>query len=164
MGYYDVAQICLNGHVVNDSYNVFPEENQDFCHSCGAETIKKCLNCNKKIKGRYIPSHDDVVIIPGGEYEIRSYCDCCGKPYPWTEEKIKAAKELTSELEYLSEEEKETLQNSIEYIVSDNPRTQLEATKFKRIMSNVGSETYGIFRDILVDVLSSTAKKIIYGE
>ena len=35
-GYYDVAQICTNGHVVNSSASSVPQSNQKYCTECGA--------------------------------------------------------------------------------------------------------------------------------
>jgi len=162
MGYYDVAQICLNGHLANDSTRESPQFNQKHCEKCGSKTITQCPQCNKDIRGYY--HVDGILDLTSRTIEPPPFCIECGNPYPWTEEKIIAAKELASELEGLSEDEKVALQNSIDYLVCDNPRTQLEATKFKKIMLKVGSEGYGIFKDILIDILSSTAKKVIYGE
>ena len=38
-GYYDVAQICENGHVANSMGHNYPNSNQDHCDKCGAPTI-----------------------------------------------------------------------------------------------------------------------------
>ena len=35
MGYYHTAQICLNGHVITDSYDKNPEFRQNYCDKCG---------------------------------------------------------------------------------------------------------------------------------
>ena len=34
--YYDVAQICENGHVANSRAHDYPNSNQDHCDKCGA--------------------------------------------------------------------------------------------------------------------------------
>ena len=31
----DTMQVCLNGHVINDSFHKYPDSNKDFCESCG---------------------------------------------------------------------------------------------------------------------------------
>ena len=53
LGYYDVAQICMNGHIINERYKESPEHNQEFCDKCGEKTITKCENCGADIRGRY---------------------------------------------------------------------------------------------------------------
>lgn len=85
MGYYDVQQVCLNGHQINDSYNTFPAQNKNFCNKCGAETIIGCLGCGETIQGYY---HADG-IIGGAQAEVPLHCSACGKPFPWTS-KIKS--------------------------------------------------------------------------
>jgi len=42
---YDVAQICLNGHVINTLAGSHPESNKKFCSNCGSMTIMRCLEC-----------------------------------------------------------------------------------------------------------------------
>ncbi len=165
MGRYDTAQICLNGHVVNDMCNTFPEENQSFCEKCGAETITKCLKCSSFIKGDYVPDHNDaVLVIPGAEYKRPLFCIKCGKAYPWTEEKIKAAKELALEIENLSDTEKAALSNSIDDLVAETPRTQLAITRFKKLMIKAGEQAAGFFKDVLKDVISESVRKALWGQ
>jgi hypothetical protein len=48
--WYDVAQICLNGHVINDSVKKYPQHNKKFCDKCGVATINNCPNCNTEIQ------------------------------------------------------------------------------------------------------------------
>ena len=95
-------------------------------------------------------------------YELPSFCPDCGKPYPWTEVKLKAAQEVSDLPEDLSPEERELLKKSLDYIVRDTPQTPVAATRFKRLVAKVGKPTADAFRDILVDVLSEAAKKIIW--
>ena len=157
MDEYDVAQICLNGHVINSSFNAYPQFNKKFCDDCGAATIIKCQECSQEIQGRYKDS------ISIKTFQAPKYCLNCGKSFPWTSSAIETAQELTKELENLSDEEKKILNKSIAEIVKDTPRTELEASKFKKIMLKVGKSTASGFERILVNVVSETVKKIIWG-
>jgi hypothetical protein len=50
---YDVAQVCLNGHIVNFFAGSQPERNENFCSACGERTIVQCPHCKTKIRGQY---------------------------------------------------------------------------------------------------------------
>lgn len=77
--YYDTAQICLNGHMINDSYRSYPAHNKKFCDKCGKATITRCPSCGTDIKGDY--HMDDV--IGGPTTPVPMNCHNCGKAYPW---------------------------------------------------------------------------------
>jgi hypothetical protein len=156
--WYDVAQICLNGHVINDSVREYPQHNKKYCDKCGAATITNCPNCNTEIQGDY---HVEGV-IGVSHYTPPAFCHNCGKPYPWTEAKIQAAHELTQELENISEDDKEILAQSINEIVKDSPRTSLAVTRFKKILSKTNKPIVDAFRNILIDIVSETAKKLLW--
>ena len=59
-------------------------------------------------------------------------------------------------------EQKEELKRDLDAVATDEPRTQVAALKIKRWIAKAGKESAGIFRDVLVDVASETAKKIIW--
>ena len=151
---YDVAQICLNGHVINATAKGSPVHNTEFCRQCGAATITKCPECKIEIRGHY---HN-----VGGFFRAPAFCHKCGKAYPWTTTKIQAVHELAQELDQLTPEEKEMLSKSIDDIVTDSPRTTLGATRFKKIMAKVGKEAAAAFKEVLVGVVSEAAKKMIW--
>lgn len=157
--WYDAAQICLNGHVINSSLRMYPQHNKKFCDQCGAATIDNCLNCKTEIQGKY---HIEGVVSLKSSYKAPAFCRNCGKPYPWTEAKIQAAHELAQELENISEDDKKILTQSIDDIVKDTPKTTLAATRFKEILSKTGKPVVDAFRDILVDIASETAKKLLW--
>jgi hypothetical protein len=50
---HDVAQGCMNRHVVNDCYRSYPEHNSDHYQQCGAKTITACPKCQAAIRGFY---------------------------------------------------------------------------------------------------------------
>lgn len=153
--YYDTAQICLNGHVVNASSTRLPQDNKAFCEKCGAATTTACPSCGSGIRGNYYGRR---VFVP---LSRPSFCPDCGKPYPWTDSALQAAKELAQELEGLTHEERKTLSKDLDDIVADTPRTQVAAVRLKKMLAKAGKVGAQAVRDILVDVASEAAKKII---
>jgi len=97
------------------------------------------------------------------DLQLPSFCPECGKPYPWTEAKLKAAQELSDEIDNLSPEEREILKKSLDDIVRDTPQTPVAATRFKKLVAKAGKVAADGLRDILVDIASEAAKKIIWG-
>ncbi len=154
---YDVAQICLNGHMINSSTQRSPEFNQRFCHKCGAATINACPKCNTSLRGRYYTA--DVLIWY--DTPVHSFCHQCGAPYPWTEASLQAAEELI-ELSSIPDEEKESLKTDMPALMSDTPRTKVAIAKAKTFMSKAGPELASAFRDIVVDIGSEVVKKALF--
>ena len=160
--WYDTAQICINGHPINCMSVSSPEHNRKFCRKCGAKTITHCESCGALIKGFY---HDLWASRPGNLswFTPRSFCDNCGKPYPWTEAKLKAAQELSDMLEDLSPEERGMLKKSLDDIVRDTPQTTAAVNRFKKLVAKAGPVAAEGFKKILLDLISETAKKAIWG-
>ncbi|RAN86891.1 hypothetical protein B5P41_26760 [Bacillus sp. SRB_28] len=157
--WYDTAQICLNGHIINDSVTLYPKRKQDFCDKCGDKTIMFCQNCNANIRGDY---HVPGVGSLGLTYTPPGYCYSCGKPYPWTASALEAAKELAKEVEGLTPAEQELLSQSIDEIVKNGPKTVVATTRFKKLATKFGSGIGNAFREILVDVVSESVKKSLW--
>ena len=112
--YYDVAQVCLNGHMVNDTWQSSPNFSKDICPKCGAKTIIECPACHKRIQGFYhVPG-----VITTRSASVRAYCHACGKPYPWTLATIDAAKALAEELDGLIV----ASQRSVTFTIGQGPR------------------------------------------
>ena len=78
MGYYDVAQICINGHIINGHYNNYSEHNSEFCSECGKKTIIKCEKCGAKIRGYY--NTDFYADL--SNLKLPKFCHNCGEMYP----------------------------------------------------------------------------------
>ncbi|MCH8825217.1 MAG: DUF2321 domain-containing protein [Planctomycetes bacterium] len=155
---FDTAQICLYGHITNDAIHNMPKFSEKYCKRCGEKTITTCPNCNEEIRGALFDNLDGIVQLR----KTPAYCQNCGKPFPWTETTIQAAIELSVEDGNLNESEVVILRESIADLVSDSPRTQLGAARFKRIMGKVGVETAKAIRDIVVSIVSESAKTIIW--
>ncbi len=156
----DTAQVCLNGHPINSTVCANPKLNRKFCDKCGQPTILACSNCNTLIRGY---SGDEAPgIAYTFEYEPPAYCHECGLPFPWTAARIKAAKDLTAELEGLTEDERGVLAASINDIVRDSPQTSVAATRLKKILAKVGKHGGAALLDIIKGVASEAAKKILW--
>lgn len=153
--WYDIAQICTNGHVINSQSVYAPHLNMKFCQKCGTPTITTCQYCSTNIRGPY---HTRIGV---SGFTRPSFCSNCGQPYPWTEAKITVAHELAEEMENLSAEEKKLLSKSIDDLITDSPRTELAATRFKKILLKVGEPAARALRELIVDIASETAKKLI---
>ncbi len=159
--WFDVAQICLNGHVTTSTSQRFSQHNKDFCDNCGQPTITACPNCGKPIRGKY--HQQNVVDLTWVDDPAPAHCIGCGNPYPWTEGRLTAAKELAQEMEGLTAEERNLLSKSLDDLVRDTPQTPVAATRVKRLLTKAGGAALQAFRDILVDIASETAKKTMMG-
>jgi hypothetical protein len=117
-----------------------------------------CPECNTSIQGYYYSPN--VLSIPS--YDPPAFCHNCGKPYPWTKDKLHAAQELILEDESLSPDDKEVLSKALPDLVADTPRTQLAATRFKKLIGKAVTLTSEGLKQILIDIASETAKKMLY--
>jgi hypothetical protein len=156
---YDVAQICLNGHVTNEMSTRYPQFNKQFCEKCGERTIRQCPSCNSQIRGVY---HMDGV-LGGIDYSPPGFCFQCGDAFPWTTSRVEAAKELADSFDQLSEVEREQLKASVDDLIRENTRTPVAQSKFRKVLAKVGKEGVDGMRNILVDVLSEAVKKSVFG-
>jgi len=145
------AQYCRNGHMTNYAPLEHPENNRNFCSECGEPTLLNCPNCQVSIE-------DLGYMLP----KAPKYCRNCGQPFPWTEMALAAAHEFIQSQEQLSEEDRATLDSSIEILAKDTPLTTVRANKVKTILNKAGTGVASMFRDIVVDIMSETAKKIIF--
>jgi len=156
-GWYDIAQICLNGHIINAMTSTNPEHSMNFCDICGASTITNCQHCKHDIRGKY-----HVRGVLNSRYMTPKFCLNCGTPYSWTDIKIKAAQELVLGLDNLTQVEKENLNKSLNDIIRDTPETTVAATKAKKLFAKAGRGVAEGFKNILVDIVSEAAKKMIW--
>jgi len=146
---HDIAQICLNGHIVNDAARTYEHLNKKFCETCGACTIMECPHCKNEIQGTFDPEGkwdtEHLTIAP-------KYCTGCGKSYPWTSQKILAAAEFIKELEELSSEDKEIFLSSFEEIVKESPSASAGAIKIKKLMRKLKKESLLSLRELLIHI------------
>lgn len=158
MSGYHIAQICKNGHVITSYANVDVSYREDYCSDCGSQTIMQCPNCNKSIKGSAI----EYGYL--GNYIAPSYCYTCGNPFPWTEDKLSTTQELLELDNVLSADELSYLTANLNSLLVDTPKTKLVATKLKLALTKISTVTASAIKDIIIDISSEAAKKIIMGE
>ncbi|MCR8561607.1 DUF2321 domain-containing protein [Mucilaginibacter sp. BJC16-A38] len=155
--YYDVAQVCLNGHVINADSKSAPAANKTYCDKCGSKSIIQCPDCASPIRGQ---AHYEG-IFDFGTYELPSYCDSCGHPFPWTTAIQEAAFELI-EFSELDNADKEDFKDSVNNLMQNTPNTSLAILKFKKYAGKAGMAVGMALKDILVDVVSEAVKKTVW--
>lgn len=81
--WYDLMQVCENGHKITAFGKSKPEDLVERCPQCGAPTITKCKNCGAEIPGhKHIPGVARLDLSKPPEY-----CTKCGKPFPWIDKR-----------------------------------------------------------------------------
>lgn len=153
MNYYN-ATICSNGHVVDE----YIANSQKFCSICGKETFSNCSHCNEPIRG--VIRLDDIIGSP--PYYKPFYCHSCGSPYPWTQKILDNAIELVSLDDEIDDTSKELIKNAIPELLIDSSTTPVAAAKYKKGMLNAGQLVKDSMRQLLIDVISETSKKILF--
>ena len=161
MGYYDTAQVCLNGHVITDRYEKSPNLRKQFCSECGKETIFQCPSCNANIQGDY--HVDGVVYLTTSEPTAPAYCHNCGKPYPWTESNLKAISDLLELDEQLQKSDVETMKELLPDLITDTPKSKVAGAKYKIVMRKAGKATAEAVKELIIGIASETIKKSLFG-
>lgn len=154
--YYDIAQVCLNGHTITEMAGDHPEHKRDRCEDCGERTICECQKCNESIQGYY---HSGVIGI--FEYTPPRFCQKCGEPFPWIATKLETAKEIVDMMDSLNQQEKEDLKSSIIELVKETAKVSIAKVKLKRYLKKVDSDISDGLKEVLVDVLSEELGKSI---
>jgi hypothetical protein len=152
-----IAQICLRGHLVLGSLKSFPQFAQPFCEDCGDATISECQTCHWPIRGLGPNSW----MVGGGQYRPPKFCGECGKPFPWTEMALAAAKEYTDGIDQLSVEEKAMLKRDFDDLVSETPRTPVATSRWKKFMGKIGPAAGAVLQKTLESVLTDAVKKTL---
>jgi hypothetical protein len=156
-GGFDVAQVCLNGHVTNAATEANASRSQDFCDRCGVKTTTTCNSCGTPIRGL---NHSSNVVR---QFEAPAYCSNCGRPFEWTSARLQAAKSLADEVTELNESERLLLKASIDDLLCDTPNAEVAALRFKKYVAKGGKELAAAFKAVLYDIAAEGVKKSIWG-
>ena len=162
-GAYDTAQTCVNGHVISDMTLCHPELCQKFCSKCGAATLTACPSCDTSIRGHFsLAGLVRLVNLLEPDYPVPHFCHECGQAYPWTAAGLKAVQDLADEVEAFSQQDREALRESLNDIVRDTPQTSLASKRFARLLNKAGPTAATAIKDILVNLVTETAKRQIW--
>lgn len=153
---YNNATICLNGHVVSK----YKANVQNHCSQCGKETYSACTRCQTPIRG--LVKIEGIVVLGDRPYNIPYYCHECGAPYPWTQKILDNAVELLSLDDDLDDASKGLIKNAIPELLIDTPTTPVAVAKYQKGISRCGQIVKDTMRQLLIDVVSETAKKILF--
>lgn len=130
-----------------------------FCTICGAPVIAACPRCQTPIRGYFhVPG-----VFTTVRYHAPAYCFECGTAFPWTAEKLGAAKDLADEVEDLSAADRAKLKTAIDDVAGGGPRAEAGAARIKRLLGKASSGVGQALWKISVDVASEAAKKILLG-
>jgi hypothetical protein len=153
---YDAAQVCLNGHLITTFVYTQPDYNKKFCDTCGEATTSACVRCSAEIRGHYYQPGVTDFTSPGPP---PPFCHNCGHLYPWTERRLKAAREVAEDADRLNETEKKALNESVEVLVHNRPGAPGAIIEYKKLAAKAGKQVAEGLRSILVDVVSEAIKK-----
>jgi hypothetical protein len=153
---YDASQVCLNGHLITTFFHTQPEHNKKYCGECGAATTSVCGKCGADIHGHY---YQPGVIDLTSPAPPPSFCHNCGSAYPWTEQRLKAAREVAEGAEKLDDKEKQDLKDSVEDLVQNKPGAPGAVIRYKKLAAKAGRQVADGLKSILIDVLSEAIKK-----
>lgn len=145
------AYICLHGHIVS-SYGEF---DGSYCKECGSHILHHCPNCLSFIRGRSANSFQK-------NYKIPNYCIHCGHAFPWTIETKESLNELLKLNSGFSSEDINFVDKNFNSLIVDTPKTKLLATKLHIMLSEATPVVVEASKGLLVDVISETAKKIMF--
>ena len=158
MNYYETAQICKNGHVI-DAVNELSDLAKSFCPKCGQGIIIKCEQCDSPIQGRI---HIDSVISSRRLERSPAYCYNCGKPFPWTVSNLASINELLDLDDKLSDKEKDVIRDCVPDLLAETPKTQVAVVKSKILMKKMGDDTFNAVKVSISGFASETVKKALF--
>jgi hypothetical protein len=152
--YYDVAQVCPNGHVISPIVGDQPEQSKTYCDQCGEVTLMQCPGCGVNIQGFYhIPG-----VVRRLKYDPPGFCFNCGKAFPWTERKQQAAIDLFIE-ETQDQDARKDFAESVGQITKDTPQAQVAGRRISKQLGKLGKGAAKAIWDIVISVASEAAKK-----
>lgn len=131
--WYDVQEVCLNGHLITNYAQSQPESRRAHCSGCGEKTISACLSCSANLRGYH---HMPGVFHLGSE-NIDRFCDSCGALMPWTERGLTAVLDIAAMSDAMSETEQETLRDTVRALMVPSGQTEVAALRLRKVISRM---------------------------
>nr|DAL11009.1 MAG TPA_asm: Primosomal protein N' [Caudoviricetes sp.] len=140
--------------------------NETYCSLCGSKIISTCPSCNSPLRGDYYANkahyrygaitfdgHGQKILsgfneeLQSHQTQIPAYCYNCGKPYPWTEARLKAAENIIDMIDELSEEQKQKLVEFIPDLLIETPRSEYAALICAKFLDGISGYVFQAFKD-----------------
>jgi len=150
--FYCPAQICLNGDVQH--YGGQPFDSKAHCTKCGASCVDGCRRCHRPIRGSKGHGRSGRYVVT---YTRPQFCHGCGYPYPWMEDRLSTARELLDHDDKLSLDDRKSLWNDLQYVMSD-PKADLVPAKKKLIVIKLEKATV---RGVIEDLIAKTFAEVL---
>ena len=164
---WDVALVCLSGHLINDRVRGKAAANLEECPICGSETVSACPGCREPIPGFHYESGQDPTspLVPRGRALAAPprYCPACGRPFPWTERALSAVRSVIREVAALDLHERDQLRRSIDHIIRQTPQTPEAVRRINVALARVGGETADTLRGLFLSIASAEVKEQLAG-
>lgn len=134
--WFDVQQVCLNGHLITDYGKSQPNTLRAHCSDCGAPTLTACPTCTRPLRGhRHISG-----VFSLSSSSVDRICPDCGAPFPWTALQRQAVSEWLEILESLSAKTKEEIEVLLPDLFTRTARSELAAFRLKKALANVATD------------------------
>ncbi len=153
---FDTAQICRNGHIINDAVRGLPADSKPFCPKCGTATITTCPACAAAIQGKRRDGSSSQ-----GLYSPNAHCHSCGAAFPWTAARLRSLSELLAMTD-ASLEDQAALRDTFPALAAESPGTPVAILKWKRFMAGAGKVVAESVRDLLVDIMAEAVKRKMF--
>ena len=164
---WDVALVCLGGHLINDRVRGDPSRNHEQCPTCGSEAISTCPGCREPVPGfHYDQGNDPASSHPRGRTLSAPprYCPACGRPFPWTERVMSAVRMVIREMAALDGYERDQLRRSIDHIIRQTPQTAQAVRQINDALSRIGGESAQALRELFMSIASAEVKAQLVGD
>ena len=149
--WYDVMQVCTNGHEITAFAVSQPSSRRPFCESCGAETILTCPTCNRPLRGyRHISG-----VVGLFDTSVPPYCADCGSPYPWQQSRMTNVVQVLQEA-HVSEADLEIVTSLLPDISRETPKTDIASLKVRAIINRISDEQ---MRKVVVKAITRIASE-----
>lgn len=181
--YYDIAQICKDGHVINIYEKCHLEKNVKRCPICSAEVISRCQVCQAPIRGGHIQelrfknratdprdifntiekttvSSKELTKIE--DFQLPAYCHECGAAYPWTESLLNDADAIIDSFDELSDEQRKLLKERFPDLLTDNPRSISAALTYSKLINGLDSFSCAVGKGLLINLLEKHVPETIF--
>jgi len=157
MEMFDIAQVCENGHLVNNSTISLPKNNSAKCGVCDGKTIVACPNCQESIPGSLLSSTSFDI----ENFDVPAYCHHCGELYPWTNTKVNGVVALFVDKNIIPVNEKPHLIAMMMDLVTNSHNNKLASLHVKTLMEKLEAQEVTTVKTLLSDVVGSQARKAV---